>query len=240
MKNNQIFHANPLDSLSAKVNRSSKELTVMAKFTNLDISALANTDNAIVDAYNLGLPCTTTIPNPSDSLAKLFPVTNHMNHLNGKKGALMYLYFYPISCQSTGGAGFTAEEVNNAIKDSTSVAQHSWGFNQTVIRNSQMVSHQPNWFRPKFVVNDNLDYFDLDETSNEFPTSSPSTIFKPEFAQGLNLPYEENGITKALKVYESINSVDVFAHCYQAIKIGSSIVYQPYFMNCEAKFIIED
>lgn len=220
------------------VNRSSREITIHAKWSSLDISELGNNDTEIAQLFDAGLPAFSNVPDPSSSDMKLFPLTNHMERLNGKRVALMYLYFYPISTVSSGGGGYTALEINNVIKDSTLV--NSLAFNQTVIRNSQMVSHQPNWFRPKFVANSNMDYFDLDESSGEFPLTLPTSIYKPEFAQGLNLPFEENGQNKALRVFESLTSLDVYAGCYQKIKINSDYVFQQYIMNCEAKFIIID
>lgn len=238
MINNNVFHSQPLSTLSQSVNRSQKELTITCRWSSFDVSTLANTDDAISELYLGGFPVVSTVPNPSDSSAKLFPLTNHMDKIAGKRGALIHLYFYPMSVQSSGGEGYTALQINDAIKNSTSVA--GMGYNQTVIRNSAMVSHQPNWFRPKFVINQNLDYFNLDSTSGEYPTASPTGIFKPEFAQGMNLPFEEVGNFKALKIYETIDEIDVYAQCYQAIKIESDWVYQRYPVFCEARFIIED
>jgi hypothetical protein len=170
----------------------------------------------------------------------LFPVTNHIDRIAGRDAALIYLYFYPLSVVSKGGAGKSAEEVNNAIRESSLIENHSSVYNQTVIRNSAMVSHHPNWFRPKFIVNDNVDYFDLDESSGLYPIGDPVSIFKPEFAQGLNLPYEENGLAKALKVYHELQNIEVYAHCYQKIKVDGDWVYQRYPVVCEAKFIVQD
>lgn len=238
MISNNIYHSQPLAEIEKLVNRSPKETTVFAKWTNIDISSMNNAEADISAAYDDGLPCVNIVPSPSDVSFKLFPVTNHIDIMNGKTGALIYLYFYPISLKSSGGAGYSAKDINDAIDNST--LTKGGAYNQTVIKNSQMVSHQPNWFRPKFLVNSNIDYFNLDETSGDYPTGNESSIFKPEFAQGLNLPYEENGQDKALKVYSSINAIDVYAGAYQKIKIGNTYVYQPYIMCCEAKFIIID
>ncbi len=238
MISNNIYHSHPLSEIEKLVNRATVENTVFAKWTNIDVSLMANSESDISDAYENGLQCVSSIPVPSDIGLKLFPVTNHLASIQGKAGALIYLYFYPISLKSSGGAGKTAKEVNDAIKNSTLTGDGA--YNQTVIKNSQMVSHQPNWFRPKFLVNNNIDYFNLDETSGDYPTGNESSIFKPEFAQGLNLPYEENGYDKALKVYSNIQSIDVFAGAYQKILVGNDYVFQPYIMCCEAKFIIID
>lgn len=239
MKTNQIYHSNPFE-LEKAVNRSIKELTVFAKWSTWDLSDLTNTDADLAALIEEGLPCVDVIPNPSDSLAKLYPVTNHIDRLDGKQAALIYLYFYPMSVKSSGGAEKTAEAVNTAIKESLLTSQHSDSYNQTVMRNSAMVSTMPNWFRPKFVVNANVDYFDLDETSGDYPSGTPSSIFKPEFGIGLNLPFEESSINKALRVYESVSEIDVYAQCYQPINVGGDWVFQQYPVFCEAKFIVVD
>lgn len=239
MNTNQIYHANP-SKLQESVNRSSKELTIFAKWSTWDVSALANNDSALPTLLEAGLPCVASVPVPSDSSAKLFPVTNHIDRIAGKEAALIYLYFYVMSVKSAGGAGYTASQVNEVIKTSLMSSNHSDALNQTVMRNSSMVSQNPNWFRPKFVVGSNVDYFDLDQTSGDYPTGTPSGIFAPEFAQGLNLPYEENGNLKALKVYESVTDIDVYGHCFQPIYMGTEWVFQQYPVFCEAKFIVVD
>lgn len=240
MNNNQIFHSNPLNTLSSMVNRTTREKTVHALFTNLDITELANADDSITELLEAGLPAITSIPNPSDVAHKLYPLNDFFAELDGKQCALMYIYFYNLSVISSGGGGFTAQQINDAIKNSALAEQHSYAFNQTVIRNSHTVSFQPNWFRPKLVINGNIDYFDVDETSGIYPLASPSGVNKSEFAIGLNLPHVQDGGQKALAVYDDVISVDVYASCYQAIKIDSSTVYQKYPIICEAKFIVAD
>jgi len=262
MQFNKINYTHPLQNLVERVNRTPQETTVTAKWVTVPtIGDMSDTDGSIMLHYDYGFPAYSDVPLPSDTVHKLVSVTNHLELMQNKAAALTYLRFFPLSTRSSGGAGLTANEMNKIIENSLGTVNNA--YNQGRIRLTAIPSHSPNWFRPKFVINQNRDYFNLDSSSNLNP-AVPSSIFQPELAEGLSLPYEENSTEKALAVYESIENIEVWAGCYLAINknysevvntvtqvmplpggIDPNVGLNPYVfqripMVCEARFIIFD
>jgi hypothetical protein len=257
MQQNKIFSANPFEL----VYRSPRETGIAAIWVSVPTATMNDNDSSPIKLLDKGYPAYLNVPLPSDNINKLYPVTNHLNQLNDKKSALMYIRFYTMSVQSAGVEGhatYTATFINNVLKNSLNSPNNA--YNQGRIRLTAIPSHQPNWFRPKFVVNGN-DYFNLDQSSG-LNSGTSSSIFQPELAFGLNLPYEEHLGYKALAVYDDINTLEVFGGAYLALNtdytetinsqnivmppIGggnydtNTYIYQKLPIVCEARFIVFD
>lgn len=205
MIQNTINYTHALEKLTK---RSSREKTVQAIFTTAPVNTM-NTSSHFdtMRHYDFGYPLVSSVPDPSNNAHKLVPTTPHMELMMGKPVALVYLQFFASSVRSSGGAGLSAAEANALLERSLGSPNNA--YNQGRIRLAGLPTHTPNWFRPKFVINGN-DYFNLDSTVE-------NGISKPEFSEGLALPYEENGHDKSLAVYESINSIDVWGAAYLAL-----------------------
>lgn len=259
MQQNKIFSANPFELVS----RTPNETGITAMFVSVpNIGAMANDDKSPVTYLDAGYPAYIEVPLPSNNINKLVPVTNHLDQMADKKVALMYVRYYTLAVQSSGVDGHATFDdvfVNKILRDSLNSPNNA--YNQGRIRLTAIPSHQPNYFRPKFVVNGN-DYFNLDQSSGDNPSGSPTSIFRPELAFGLILPYEETLGEKALAVYDDINSLEVYGGAYLPLNTAytevvnsetlimppagggnysaDTYIYQKLPIVCEARFIVFD
>lgn len=177
---------------------------------------------------------------PGDISIKLQPVTNHLNEIKtGKRVLLHSINFYSLHVRSAGGAGYTADQINAVIDASLNdaVTGHNYAYNQGGLRLTPLASHQPNWFRPKFIVNRAENIFStIDQTDPDANIPDGDTSYDPDLSIGLDIPY----YYPANMEFDSITAIDVYAQCLQAIRMSeSAIVYQNYPIVCNAHFIVQ-
>lgn len=197
---------------------------IIARFISVkDISAIntiPNSANAYKDLlddvselYSEPLP-------PTDNKHKLLLISDLSSVVN-KKLIINNVKFNSVFCKSKGGAGKSAEEVNNFISNSLNTINNA--IPQSQFKYSPNISYIPNWFNPIIKVNGDI-VFDNSNINNIYGIDN-----KGLQAFGYELPFY-NDINKEVN---SFNNIEVYAALYNAIEFSDGIKYQRYPLTCE-------
>ena len=176
---------------------------------------------------------------PADPLNKMAPVTDFQSVIVGRDVIITYIHYYPVFSKSRGylasSPNILADTVNQKIIDS--LTSPNWAYNQSGIRYSAIPTHQPNWFRPKVMVNGE----DILKGTNSTFSGLDGfgvTNHKGAFSIGAALPFD---CTPNFRV-ENFRDIVVFGQCYQAIDMSETETpnyhYQRIPLFAEIDFII--
>ena len=173
-------------------------------------------------------------PVPSDVSFRLRPITDFMSIIENKDVLVNYIKFYSVYTQSKGGAGYTADIVNQLIENSLSSS--NFAYNQAGLRYTSFSHHQPNYFNPRFIIN-GVDLFL--GSSNSSPNSPGGTANRGKLSIGMELPME----VSPNQIFENVQSIEVFGQCLQELNMtpteqADTYRYQRYPVFCEADLLI--
>ena len=163
---------------------------------------------------------------PSDPKNKMLLVNDIWNDVVNKNVILKDVRFNSIWLQSKGGAGKSAAVTNEFIKNSLQTV--NLAFPQAQFKYSPHITFQPNWFYPVIRMNGN-NVFGAERTNEDF-----GIAHKGLFGFGYDLPLNMD-ITKR---QETLNTLDVYASCYNAIEFEDGIKYQRYPVSAELTIIV--
>jgi hypothetical protein len=154
---------------------------------------------------------------PTDIRNELFPVNNYIPMIKNRNIVVSDIEFYATWKTSKGGAGLTAEQINAAFI--SSLDNVNSGVNQGAFDYVSLPTGQPNWFRPKLLVNGLSLLANLDAT-NVYDTMK--TNHSAQFGIGLPLPYSEN----IERIIVDFSELHLYAQSYIPIKIEENYIFQ--------------
>lgn len=181
--------------------------------------AMANTSDSVLTAIK---DCSVAVLEPlepSDQKNTLKPLNDFQTILYNRDIVIKDVLFYGIWKTSKGGAGFTANQVNQAFIDSLN--NENAGFNQGAFEYVALPTGQPNWFRPKILCNGESIIPNLDTTAL-ISVDGNLTDHKGHYGIGMPLPYAE----EIEKVIKHFNDLSVSAQAYIPLTISGTKVYQ--------------
>lgn len=171
-----------------------------------------------------GLPYSTRLRPLSD----LAPLTGRANV------RLVSVMFQAYDTMLTGGTGqdaTTNTTVSDSVTPGTSGYSSTDGYMQSRFRNSVVGGWQPNWFRPRLLV---------DGKSVFFRTISVTSLgsHAGDLSIGLSLPWCWRGDCSIGRI---TTGIDVYAGAWQRVDNGGgNVKYLRRAIDCELAFIIED
>lgn len=167
---------------------------------------------------------------PGDNAIKLLCLSDYKQFTGNRPAILVKSNFYSIYVKSAGGAGFTANQVNTVIDDS--LTSPNYAYNMAGQRFTNFAGHQPNFFNPKIVINQNYNVYNgLDLSSPSYDGTTNNVAMQ---GIGLHLPHEHYPVTHI----ENVDSIDVFAQHLQIIQMGNVAYYQMYPVICELLLLV--
>ena len=168
---------------------------------------------------------------PFDPRNKLRLLNDINDFVRFRKVLIKSIYFTNYFVKSKGNAnlGITGDQVNEVIKNSLQTINQ--GYPQAMFDRSAVVSFQPNFFNPIVIVNGKEIYANTNNTINE---QSGGYASSQDHSIGIELPH-----TADLNiVIERINNIEVYACCYNIVKIEDNYYYQRYPIKAEMQLLV--
>ncbi len=158
-----------------------------------------------------------------------------MYPLIGRRNVRMVsISFQAIDTTMAGGTGqdaITAATVTGSITPGSAGYSGNEGYMQSRFRNAAVGGWQPNWFRPRLMVDGRSAFF------RTIGVTSLGTR-QGDMSIGLSLPWCWRGDCALGRISQG---VDVYAAAWQRIDNGvGGVSYLRYAIDCEAVFIVDD
>jgi len=159
---------------------------------------------------------------------RLRPVSDISRLYERQHVRMIWMVFHAYDTTVTGGTGQDSATLT-AITDSLASANGS--YMQSRFRNAVVSGWQPNWFRPKVLIDGRPILFGPLDT-----TTLGSRL--GDLSIGLTLPYCWRGDMRIGRINKG---VAVYAQAAQRIDLGAGVVrYQRYAIDAEIAFLIDD
>ena len=206
------------------------EKIVTAKYISVrDLNSLSNIPDS-PDSYQNLLNDVCELVNepmtPADAPNKMLLINHIWEDVLNRSVIIQNIKFNSVFRHSKGGAGKTAQEVNDFIRDSLNTINNAVPQSQFYL--SPNVSFIPNWFNPIVRANGN-NIFGVEKTNESYGIAN-----KGLFAFGNELPY----YVDVNKKVENISNLDVYASLYNALEFPDGIKYQRYPLTCEITLLV--
>lgn len=157
---------------------------------------------------------------PTDERNKLLPINNYEDIYNCSV-LIKDIKFNAYYVRSKGGAGISAELVNEIILNSLNSVNNAYP--QSQFKLSPIPSFQPNFFTPIIRINGN-NLFEVEKTNKKYGDANINL-----FAYGKELPY----YVEIFQRYDNIKDIEVYGQCYNVIDINGNTYFQRYPLMCE-------
>lgn len=159
---------------------------------------------------------------------RLRPISDISRLYERQHVRIIWMAFNAYDTTTTGGTGQDAATLT-AISDS--LASTNDGYMQSRFRNSVLAGWQPNWFRPRILIDGRPVFFGPLDT-----TTLGSRL--GDLSIGLTLPYCWRGDMRIGRINKGIA---VYAQAAQRIDLGGGVErYQRYPVDAEIAFLIDD
>ncbi len=206
------------------------EKIVTARFISVRDISLITTISDTPESYNalLNDVCDlwTEPLSPADPRSKMLLVNDIIEDVQNRSVIIQNVKFNSVFRQSIGGAGKTAQEVNDFIKNSLQTINNAVPQSQFYL--SPNVSFIPNWFFPIVRANGN-NIFGVEKTNSDYGIAN-----KGLFAFGNELPY----YIDINKQVDNFSSLEVYANLFNALEFPDGIKYQRYPLTCEITLLV--
>lgn len=163
---------------------------------------------------------------------KLLPLNDYQHYIKYRSVIITKISFYSIYVASIGNHEYTGDDVEKFISDS--LVSPNYAYNMAGQRFTSFAGHQPNFFNPKVIINNNENIYNSLELS--FPKLSNNNTSANLAMQsvGLELPHENYPFYEV----ENLDTIDVYAQHLQALHLPLGIRYQRYPVICELSLIV--
>lgn len=158
---------------------------------------------------------------PGDPRLKLMPLNDYKQYIINRDVIIVSSRFYSIYVKSHGGGRYTADQVNTIIEDS--LTSPNYAYNMAGQRFTSFSGHQPNFFNPKIIVNNNQNIYNgVDNTFINDVNKSNAALGMQSI--GLELPHEHF----PMAYVKQCHTIDVYAQHCQILDIDHLAWFQLY------------